>query len=162
MSCNGRYNLREFLGGFPMRALVILVGSIITLADFLPALSQPGSTATSLVLTCEGHVSFVLPNLDYDAEKHQYGDDKRVDTKGRLGLKLHDGAVTVRLPSGVPGGGAWRDADHVEVTPEEIRGRVLGARFTVDRHTGDIEMNGRPSFSGNCEKAADESGPTKF
>ena len=117
---------------------------------------------TSIDLSCEGRVSFNHPSLNYDPEKHRYGEDKPVNTPGRLGVKVRDRAVSVRLPSGAPGGGTWRDADHVEITPTEISGRVRGSRFTVDRRTGDVEMRGMPSFSGACEKTPDETAPAKF
>lgn len=136
-------------------ALVAVAGPWTSAAAQAPAPSN-------LVLSCQGRATFRIPNLDWDKEKQQYGDDKRVDTAGRVGLKIQDGAVKVRLPSGVPGGGSWRDANHVEISAEAISGRVLSARFSVDRRTGDIEMSGGLAFSGNCEKAPDETAPTKL
>jgi len=81
-------------------------------------------------------------------------------------LRIEGGAVQVRLPSGVPGRDGWRAAEGVEVTPDKISGKVkIGLisrdRFSVDRHTGDIDMMGGSIFSGKCEKEPDESTPAK-
>jgi len=140
---------------------LVATGLILAASAWTPTAAQTPPPA-SLQLVCDGRATFKIPNLDWDKEKKQFGDDRRVDTAGRVGLKIEGPAVKVRLPSGVPGGGGWRDADRVVVNPDSIQGRVGGATFNVDRHTGSIEMTGRLAFSGSCEKAPDETAPAKF
>lgn len=146
-----------------MKTRLSLAAAIAILAG--AAHAQPVQTpapAANFVLSCKGRATFTIPNLDWDKAKQSYGDDRRVDTAGQIGLKVQDGQVKVRFPSGVPGGGQWRDANRVEITPGSISGRIAGSRFAVDRRTGDIEVSGALAFSGACEKAPDESAPTKF
>ncbi len=133
-----------------MKPILMGLAAIAVFGLAAAAHAQEPAPALSLRLTCQGHVTFTIPNLDWDKEKQQYGDDKRVDTGGQLGLRIQDGAVKVRLPSAVPGGGDWRDANHVAITPETIQGRLRGVQFEVDRRTGDIEMKGPVRFSGTC------------
>ena len=147
-----------------LAAMVMALAASSAGAEDAPAASVP--TPSGLNLTCDGRATFTVANLDLDENGH-FKDDKRIDTAGRVALKVQDGAVRLRLPPGVPGGGNWTAADQVAITPEKIEGRLKGSllfrvMFSVDRRTGDIQMTGSVRYSGNREKAPDDGAATKF
>lgn len=117
-------------------------------------------------LSCPGRGAFVIPNLEKDEQGH-YKSDKRVQTEGRTRVRVNGEAVSVRLPSTMPGGDTWLNASKVEIDGDHISGQVrtglVGvAKFRIDRRTGDIDVAGSVRFDGTCEKAPDESAPAKF
>jgi hypothetical protein len=67
------------------------------------------------------------------------------------------------------GSDGWYKLSKVKVDSSSISGQfsinVLNhPKFSIDRHTGHIELNGfdKLAFNGSCEKAPDASAPTKF
>ena len=67
------------------------------------------------------------------------------------------------------GSDGWFQLSKVDVQPDTIKGSfginfINHPHFTIDRHTGEIDMSGfaRLSFEGTCDRGPDESAPTKF
>jgi hypothetical protein len=128
--------------------------------------AQPSTPTQLLNLACNGQAAYTDANFERDKDGH-YKDDTEVQASGRIRLRVDGASVRVKLPSTLPGGDAWRDADEVVVNADQISGRVKinllsRSRFVVNRHSGDIELKGALRFNGVCEKAPDDSAPAKF
>jgi hypothetical protein len=127
----------------------------------------------NLSLACEGAASFLVLHSDNNGTIGNVTDDRdsyrRVESRGRVRVRLAAGGGELKLPSTVPGGGdKWLRLTEAEIGPDEIRGRLNfglmrgASRVIIDRRTGDIELEGSLNFSGSCEKAPDEPEARKF
>lgn len=132
---------------------------------FMQVSASAQEAPTTLNLTCSGRGVYTVPNLDRD-EMGKFKDDERFETEGRTRVRVTGNTVSVRLPSTMPGGQAWREMTDVRIDEDQISGKLrlslFPTRVRIDRRTGDIDISGTVSFDGICEKAPDETGAPKF
>ena len=123
------------------RMVVIAVTAVLMLAA-----SAARASAANLSLVCDGHGS----NLN-----------KLTSLPAQVQVKVEGDSGKMKLPSFLHNvnNDDWSVLSHVTIGDDEIRGRVsigilANPLFSIDRHTGSMELDGGGiSFTGLCRPA---------
>ncbi len=155
---------------------IILAASLVAAVTAAEA-----QDAQNLTLVCHGVAGKLEDHTvtaeTYGANGPVYGSATSYDStqsRERVTVVLKGQGGQIHMPDWlIPplhgGNDGWFDLGKLTVTADTIKAQfnmnfINHDHFTIDRHTGDIDMKGygKLSFEGTCERGPDASSPTKF
>lgn len=153
----------------------------IALAASLVAAIAHAQGETNLTLSCAGRGSKLESHSSsvqvFGTGGSAFGTASSIDevqSPERVTIQIAGATGRIHLPPWLlppihGGSDGWFPLAQIEIKPDSIRGSfginfLNHPHFTVDRHTGEIDLNGfaHLNFEGTCERGPDTSSPTKF
>lgn len=158
------------------RCVSVLIGAAAIFAG-----SAHAEPADHLTLYCAGVGSKTVAHSAvatvYGRNGPVFGNAESYDSASspeRVTVVIEGASGKVHLPPwlvpGIHGGSdGWFKLTSVDMQPDEIHASfginfINHPHFTIDRHSGEINMSGfaHLSFEGNCERGPDADAPPKF